>query len=601
MVGFPEEAALEDSVPEQRAQRQLSAILAADVAGYSRLIGLDEEGTLARLKELRRSLIDPKISEHRGRIVKTMGDGLLVQFASAVDAVRCAVDIQREMAEQNAATDEQRRLEFRIGINVGDIVIDGEDIYGDGVNVAARLEALAAPGSICMSSGAHDHVQDKLGLPFSDMGEQQLKNIARPVRVYSVLLSGETERTRAVLPLPDKPSIAVLPFTNMSGDPTQDYFSDGITENIITELSRFRDLFVIASNSSFAYKGRSVKVQDVARELGVRYVLEGSVQRSNDRVRVTAQLIDGLSGLHLWAQRFDRQVADIFAVQDEVTETIVGTLAAGYGGRLRKAWLRSSSEGNRSQNFQAFDYLLRGFDLFNDFTAENVARARELFHRAIELDPSYAKAHAKIAWAHIVEATYGWSEDYDASLARGREFAAKAIECDDDEAWAHWALAAYYVYTMRHELGLAEFQKAIDLNPNDAEVLTDFGMFSSYAGKVAEGLELARKAMRLNPHFPQWYVAQLGQIYFDARQYEEAITTLKSLRSLDTILSNLYLAASQAHLGHLGDAKKAIARALELDAGASMQKWGNVKMAPYKNAEDLEHFRDGLRKAGLPE
>jgi adenylate cyclase len=298
-------------------------------------------------------------------------------------------------------------------------------------------------------------VRDKLEITFDDIGEKQLKNIARPVRVYRFNNAAAT--ARPALPLPDKPSIAVLPFANMSGDPAQEYFSDGITENIITELSRFRDLFVIASNSSFAYKGKAIRVQDVARELGVRFILEGSVQRSNERVRVTAQLIDGSSGLHLWAERFDRKITDIFAVQDEVTETIVGTLAAGYGGRLRKAWQRNA-ERTKSQNFQAFDYLLRGFELFS-FTKEGVARSRELFHRAIELDPNYAKALAKIAWAHLLDATYGWSEDYDASLAKGRDFAMKAIESDDDEAWAHWALAAYYVYTMRHELGLAEFSK----------------------------------------------------------------------------------------------------------------------------------------------
>lgn len=413
------------------------------------------------------------------------------------------------------------------------------------------------------------------------------------------LVSSDPAQPLALV-LPDKPSIAVLPFINMSGDPEQEYFSDGITESIITGLSRFRDLFVIASSSSFFYKGKPIKIQDVSRDLGVRYILEGSVQKSNEQVRITTQLIDGFTGAHLWAERFDRQVTDLFTVQDEVTETIVGTLAAGYGGRLRKTWQRQA-ERTKSQNFQAFDYLLRGLDLFDSFTKEDTARAREFFYKAIELDPSFAKAYSKLAWTHLMDATLGLSEDYDQSIAKGREFATKAIECDDDESWAHWALAGYYMIRMRHDLGLSEFQRAIELNPNDAEVLTDFGFYLSYAGRAAEGIEAAHKAMRLNPHYPEWYVAQLGQIYFDARRYAEAVTALESLRSLDTINVRLYLAASHALLGHADEAQKAIVRVLELDTRATVQKRTNAKMAPYRNSEDLEHFGDGIRKAGLPE
>ena len=317
----------EMAVVEQRVERKLSAILAADVAGYSRLVGVDEEGTLAQLKALRRDLVDPKIDEHRGRIVKTTGDGLLVQFASVVDALRCAVEIQRGMIERNAETPEEKRIEFRMGINVGDIIIDGDDIYGDGVNVAARLEGLSEPGGICVSLGVRDQVRDKLDLTFEDAGEQQLKNIARPVRVYRVRLSGTATKATPKLALPDKPSIAVLPFENMSGDPEQEYFADGMVEEIITALSRFRQLFVIARNSSFTYKGRAVDVKQVGRELGVRYVLEGSVRKAGSRVRITGQLIDTSTGAHLWADRFDGGLEDIFDLQDQVTARVVGAIA----------------------------------------------------------------------------------------------------------------------------------------------------------------------------------------------------------------------------------------------------------------------------------
>ena len=336
-------------------ERRLAAILAADVVGYSRLIRADEEGTIAALKALRADLIDPKLAEHNGRIVKLMGDGMLVEFASVVDAVRAAVETQEAVTEHNADLPENKRIEFRVGVNLGDVVIDGDDIHGDGVNVAARLENHAEPGGICVSGKVYEEVRDRTELPFEDLGEQEFKNIDRPVRVWRWVADGSaavvSRQADEPLPLPDKPSIAVLPFTNMSGDPEQEYFSDGITEDIITNLSRFRDLFVIARNSTFAYKGKAVKIQDVSRELGVSYVLEGSVQRSSDRVRITAQLIDGHTGGHLWSERYDRQLDDIFEVQDEVVERIVGTLASGYGGRLRKAWQRQA-RGSGTQSAQ---------------------------------------------------------------------------------------------------------------------------------------------------------------------------------------------------------------------------------------------------------
>jgi TolB-like protein/Tfp pilus assembly protein PilF len=402
------------------------------------------------------------------------------------------------------------------------------------------------------------------------------------------------------LPLPDKPSIAVLPFVNMSGDPEQEYFADGITEDIITNLSRFRDLFVIASHSSFAYKGKAVKIQDVSRELGARYILEGSVQKSAGRVRIAAQLVDGHTGGHLWAERYDRQLEDIFVVQDEVAEMIVGTLASGYGGRLRKAWQRRA-ERKGTENFQAFDCFMRGMDHFDYWTKEGTQLGRECFQEAIRLDPNYAKAYAKLAWAHIEEACQGWDADYEGSMAQGLEIANKSIACDDAEPWGHWALAGYHVYAMRHDLALAELERAIELNVNDADVLSDLGFCLAYAGRAEDGLEAAHKAMRLNPHHPEWYVAQSVLIYHDARRYEAGLAAFARLRSFDTTLLRLYHAACTAALGRDSEAEAAIERVLQLDPEASLEKWTSPKMAPYKEREDLEHFRQNLRKAGLPD
>jgi adenylate cyclase len=583
-------------VAEERTERRLAAIMSADVAGYSRLMGKDETGTLSALKALRKDVFAPQVAAHKGRVVKLMGDGALVEFPSIVNAVDCAIAIQQELAGQS--------IKLRIGINLGDIIIEGSDIYGDGVNVAARIQEVAEPGGVALSAVAHDQVLGKVGADFENAGEHEMKNIAKPVRIYR-WTDGATDPqpvtpgAEDALPLPDKPSIAVLPFDNMSGDPEQEYFSDGITENIITDLSRFRDLIVIARNSTFAFKGMGANIQDVSRELGARYILEGSVQRSTDRVRITAQLIDGHTGGHLWAERYDRQLEDIFAVQDDVTEMIVGTLASGYGGRLRKAWQRRT-ERKATENFQAFDCFMRAMDTVN-FTKDDTRRAGELFEEAIRLDPNYAKAYAKLAWVHIIDAAYGWSEDYDGSMAKGLEFATKSLEADDSESWAHWALAGYYWNNGRHDLALSEFDEAIELNPNDAEVLTDVGLCLSYAGRAEEGLESAHKAMRINAHSPEWFLMQLGQIYFDARQYEQAVTTLENLRSLETTLTRLYLAASHAALDQSSKAEEAIERVLELDPLATLEKWANVNLAPYADQKDLEHFRENLRKAGLPD
>ena len=389
----------------ERVQRRLTAILAADIAGYSRLMGADEEGTLAQLKAHRHAQLDPKIEEHQGRIVKTTGDGMLAEFASVVDALRCAIEIQRGMLERNADVPQERRIEFRVGINVGDIIIDGGDIYGDGVNVAARLEGLAEPGGICVSGRVQEDVRGKLDIAFEDAGEQQLKNIAWPVRVYRVRLSGEAAQSRPALALPDKPSIAVLPFTNMSGDPEQDYFADGMTEDIITGLSRARWLFVIARNSSFAYKGRSTDVKQVAHELGVRYVLEGSVRKVGERVRISAQLAEGISGRQLWAKRYDRELSDIFAMQDEITETIIGAVEPELGKVERRR-----SAGKRPDNLDAWDLYQRGMSHLYEYTKDDLLRARQYFAQAIARDPQLGPAHSGLAETYYYEGVYGFAE-----------------------------------------------------------------------------------------------------------------------------------------------------------------------------------------------
>ncbi|MEE9479700.1 MAG: adenylate/guanylate cyclase domain-containing protein, partial [Kiloniellales bacterium] len=416
-------------------ERRLTTILAADVVGYSRLMGEDEAGTLVALKAHREAAINPKIAAHNGRIVKLMGDGLLTEFASVVEAVACAVEIQGAMAERNAEVPEDRRIQFRIGINVGDVMVEGDDIYGDGVNIAARLEGLAEPGGICVARNVFNQVKGKIDTAFEDLGEKEVKNIAEPVQVYRVSLSLpetaalKTGKTAPTLALPDKPSIAVLPFDNMSGDPDQAYFSDGMTEDIITELARFRSLFVIARNSSFAFRDRTTDVAEIGRQLGVQYVVEGSVRKAGNRVRVTAQLIDAATANHIWAERYDRDLDDIFAVQDEVVRTVVATLA----GRLEQAG-RESAKQKPPSNLGAYDFFLRGRNHFYHMTCSDNRTAQEMFAKAIELDPGYAPAHAGLAKSNFLDWFGGWSADLQASRQRGVALAEKAVALDDTDS-----------------------------------------------------------------------------------------------------------------------------------------------------------------------
>jgi adenylate cyclase len=585
---------------EARVERRLAAILAADIAGYSRLMGSDEEGTLAAIKACRRELIDPKLAEHRGRIVKTTGDGALIEFASAVDAIRCAMEIQRSMAQRNVGVPEGHRIEFRIGINVGDILIDEGDIYGDGVNIAARIEALARPGTICLSENAYRQVTGKLALDISDMGEQRLKNIAQPVHVYGLIPDGTLTRTAsATLPLPDKPSIAVLPFQNMSGDPEQDYFADGIVEEIITALSRFRELFVIARNSTFIYKGRAVDVKQVGRELGVRYVLEGSVRKAAARVRITSQLIDAISGAHLWADRIDGAFDDIFVLQDRVTENVVGAIAP----KIEQAEIERTKP-KPTESLDAYDSYLRAMMYFNRWTSESISEALRLLYKAVELDPGFASAYWLAAWCYVRRRLSGWMEEPIHEMAELERLARKASELANDDAVplysAGWALVQT---TSDAEAGAAMIDRALTLNPNITAAWLVGGWTKIYLGESNKAIEYFERAIRLNPLDPLIARMQTGiaAAQFLAGQYQEAAVSAENgLRHHPNDLPLLRVAAaSHALAGQMMDAEKHVGRIRHLDPTLRLSRV--AALAPCRRADDVSRYVEGMRRAGLPE
>ena len=584
---------------EERVERRLAAILAGDIAGYSRLMGEDEEGTLDRIKTLRRELADPKIKEYRGRIVKTTGDGILIEFASVVDAVRCAVDIQREMAERNVAVPAARRIEYRIGINVGDIIIDEGDIYGDGVNVAARLEALAEPGGICVSRVVRDQVRDKLDFTFDDKGEQQVKNIARPVRVYSVgsRPSGTSPRERAA-PLPEKPSIAVLPFQNLSGDAEQEYFADGIVEDIITALSRNRAFFVISRNTSFTYKGPAVDVARVARELGVRYVLEGSVRRAGNRVRITAQLIDAASGRHLWADRYDRELADVFEVQDEIARTITGELAPG----IIAAEMQQARRKDAAQ-LDAWDKTMQAHWHIRRFTREDMAEARRLLEEAIALDPANAMALSDLAVALHFAVVFGWVGDLPQAFARCGEMARRAVAIDDGDANAHTALAIFELFSGRHEEGRRRARRALDLDPNSAFARGYLGTCYGFAGDYEGAVQHCNEAMRLSPRDPLLIVWHLGKGWAAllSERFAEGVEFATEAAGANPEFPDIYavLAAAHGHLGNASAARVALEAFLRRMPGLTADD--ERLNRPFGTPAQRQLFLEGLRLAGLPE
>jgi len=581
---------------EERPKRRLAAILASDVVGYSRLMGVNEERTLAQLQAHQRELLEPSISEHRGRIVKTTGDGMLVEFASVVDALRCATEIQRGMTERNAEVPTAERIEFRIGINVGDIMSEGGDIFGDGVNVAARLEALADPGGICVSGRVQEDARGKFDIPFEDRGEQRLKNIAWPVRVYKVRLGGETPAAAPALSLPDKPSIAVLPFTNMSGDPEQEYFADGVTEDLITALSRIRWFFVIARNSCFAYKGQSTDIRDVARKLGVAYVLEGSVRKAGNRVRVTAQLIDGGSGNHVWAQRYDRDLEDIFSVQDEITETLAGAIEPELGKAERER-----ARTRRPDDLRAWDLCQRGLWHTYKRTRQDLADAQHMFRQAIEIDPSLARAYAAAEEAFFFQFVGGYIDTGEAAKADALRFAEKAVQLDGEDAFNRYALGRALTLVRRHDSAVFELRKAIELNPSFAQAHSALAMALATGGHPEEALPHIELAMRLSPHDPyfgQFLVRRAEACLFSGRVEEAVEAAERSLREPNIQWSRwAILAAAQAHLGRLEEARRSIEalRILrpEIDLAFTRDYW------PIADAKALEYLLDGLRKAGL--
>jgi TolB-like protein len=578
--------------------RRLTAIFAADVAGYSRLTGMDEEGTHVRLKEHLRVLIDPKVAAYRGHIVKNTGDGFLAEFNSVVDAMRCAVDVQRGMVERNLGVPPSNRVEFRIGINVGDIIEDNGDIFGDGVNVAARLEAIAEPGGICVSDDAHRQLRDKLDIVFDDAGEQILKNIERPVRVFKIR-DGAAASQRPTLALPDKPSIAVLPFQNLSADPDQEYFADGVVEDITMALSRFHWLFVIARNSSFTYKGRPVDVKQVGRELGVRYVLEGSVRKAGNRIRIAGQLIDAETGAHLWADRFDGALEDMFDLQDHVTSSVVGAIAP----KLLYAEMKRAKH-KPTENLDAYDYYLRGLASARRWTKDANSETLQLFRKAIELDPSLACAYGMAAWCYTQRKGRGWMTDHVQESAEATRLARKAARLGADDPVA-LCMGGYALAFIAHKFddAMAFVDRGLAVNPNLAQAWALSAWVRVWRGEPDLALDHVAHAMRLSPLDPSMPTMHGAMAYahFLASRYDMAsLCAEKAMRDNPAFLLGFCIsAASNALAGRLEPAQKAMARALECNPDLRASNLGDL--APFRRAKDLATFAKGLRQAGLPE
>jgi adenylate cyclase len=585
---------------EERVKRKLAAILAADVVGYSRLMGADEAGTLSALKRHREAIFDPAVAAHSGRIVKLIGDGVIAEFGSVVDAVNCALSVQYSDANRPDQSTSQPTIVLRIGINLGDVIIEGGDIYGDGVNIAARLEPLAEPGGICVSSIVNESVGNRIDVRFQDGGEISVKNIDRPIRVWkwhpnATIPTAARSNTAKPEPNSDTASIAVLPFTNMSGDPEQEYFSDGISEDIITDLSKIAGLTVIARNSSFTYKGRSVDVRAIGCDLGVRSVLEGSIRRAGKRVRITAQLTDAATGAHLWAERYDRDLTDIFEVQDEVVERIVGALAVtlthGEQQRLRR---------HGTSNVEAYECWLRARALLTRGTRESIMEARAVYRRAIEFDLNFAAPHAGLAFAAIAEHASGWVLDSAQALLEAERWARRALELDDQEPVSHMALGNVLLWRRDHEGALAEFRRMIALDPNFAQGHTATGLGLMYAGEPARALEPFAIAMRLDPHYPDIVLHFLAQANFSLGKYEIAAQQLldRVARNPGTDASRMLLASCYGHLGRAEEARAVWAELLKVNPDFSLMQ--RARVLPYKNPDDFQRIREGLAKAGLP-
>jgi adenylate cyclase len=615
-------------------ERKLAAILSADVEGYSRLMGDDEPATVRAITEYR-AVVASAVAHHSGRVVDAPGDNVLAEFSSVVDAVQCAVDVQRELQARNAALPDARRMRFRIGINLGDVIVEGDRLYGDGVNIAARLEGLAEGGGICLSGSAYDQVEGKLPLQYDFLGEHRVKNIARPLRVYRVRLEpsqasqrlpakrrlGRRSLTAAIgiaalalllgaggwagwrwfsgaesaaaLPLPDKPSIAVLPFANLSRDPAQEYFSDGVTEDLITALSKVAGLFVIARNSVFTYKGKAVKVRDVGRDLGVRYVLEGSVQRAADRVRITAQLVDAKTGYHLWAERYDREVRDIFALQDEVTQHIVQALAVKVTEAEKGGIVRAPTGV-----LEAYDLVLRGGDERRRTTRESNAEARRLFVRALDLDPNYAAAYAGLGWTHLQSWQFLWSDRE--SLQRARELGERAVALDNTLSDGYRLLGQIYLWQKEHDRAIAQAERSMALAPNNADSYETLAEILSWSGRPEESLRIIRQAMRLNPHYPFFYLWTLGHASYLTERRQDALDAFAKLlqQNPNFIPAHAYRAVVLMELGREKEAREAWGKASVISPGASMS---NIReRLPYKRPADLDRMLTAVHRLSMP-
>jgi adenylate cyclase len=652
-------------------ERKLTAILCADVFGYSRLMGEDEEATLRTLSS-HRELIDSLIEQHHGRFVNSAGDSVLAEFASVVNAVQCAVEIQSTLRAENAPLPPDRRMEFRIGVNLGDVMVDGEQIYGDGVNVAARLESLADPGGICISHTVHDQIKNKLALNYEDLGRQTVKNIAEPVPVFRVLPEADastTSKSRRVgrkyirrgvfsvvglaliaavivfvrylsfrpptttasippsqspaLALPDKPSIAVLPFTNMSGDREQKYFSDGMTDDIITALSRLPGLFVIDRNSAFSYKGKPVKAQQVSRELGVHYVLEGSVRKAGTQVRITAQLVDAVTGANLWAEQYNRSVRDIFTLQDEIVRRIVTTLnlelsalrrAPLTGTDLSQSGIAWSASEGRTDNLEAYDNYLRGVKYSASFiedqrgvkysaslVKESYLKAQQMFEKAIELDPKYAAAYVSLGYIYRFEWVWQWNSDPNI-LDKAFHLAQQAIALDDSLASAHGLLGVIYILKRQFDKGISEADRAVSLDPNSADAYNTLAWALDNAGRPADAIAAAEKAMRLDPRRQDQYLIWKGLAYTQMGHYEEAIPVVKQFQAsypnvLGSHFCHLYLIVDYVELGREGEARSEVADFLRFSPNLSLDEI--TQRTPLKDQATLDRFYADFRKAGM--
>ena len=630
-------------------ERRLAAILAADVKGYSHLTELNEEASTATLR-VYRAVVEGTVFAHGGHVFSSAGDSVVAEFASPVEAIRCGVEVQNEIAARNAAVPDDGRMHFRIGVNLGDVIAEENNLYGTGVNVAVRLEQLAEPGGICISQTVYDQVRKIVEVPFEDIGEHHLKNIAEPVHVYRILPAplpwlkrlfsrANIRRQRfgvaagvlllllAVaggafylrqpaalwttllgdaggLSLPEHPTIAVLPFDDMSSNHDQQYLADGITEELITGLAKFPEFLVMARDSTFTYKDKPTDIRQVGKDLNVRYVVEGSIQRSDQNVRVTAQLVDASTGRHLWADRYDREIKGIFAIRDDITRSIAGTLG-GSAGKLAQAEVARLS-GKNPNSFTAYDYLLRGWYEWHKFTREGNAAALDLFELARKIDPNYARAYVGLAWAHEMNYDYDWTDDYDKTLKLELQMASTAVRLDPNDYWAHWVLGWAYLYNRQHAKALASYLRARDLNPNDADLLADMGNLLIYIGQPKQAIDQVKEAIRLNPLHANWYVYYLGWAYEEAGMPKEAIEILEQAIDLQNpddeqlwYLPALAAAYANPAVGRMDDARKIVKTFLSRKPEFSTSN--AVSRYPYKTKELVDRYVNAARGAGLPE